>query len=155
MANLHEPRDGSRLRNQPTGMPLFFERRGLRVVTADPWAFLKHLASERKKAEAARLHAYIDQAGDFFAAAENPRTGSKPLLYYYSFLNLAKVALRLRGVNLPAKLMHGSSTRQQTTGSACGCRGSPCGLTRSPTTTRRSSQSSAPRWVSTPLAREP
>jgi len=88
-------------------MPLFFERRGLRVVTADPWAFLKHLASERKKAEAARLHAYIDQAGDFFAAAENPRTGSKPLLYYYSFLNLAKVALRLRGVNLPAKLMHG------------------------------------------------
>ena len=109
MVNIREASKGTRLPNQPTGMPLFFEERGLRVVTADPWAYLKNLAGEQSKAEAVRLRAYIDQAQDFFSAAENPRTGSKPLLYYYSFLNLAKVALRLWGVNLPPRLVHGIS----------------------------------------------
>ena len=51
--------------------------------------------------------AYIAQARDFYEAAQNPRLGSKPLLYYYAFLNLAKAALVTRGVNLPAAAMHG------------------------------------------------
>jgi len=51
--------------------------------------------------------AYIAQARDFYEAAANPRLGSKPLLYYYAFLNLAKAALVTRGVSLPAAAKHG------------------------------------------------
>lgn len=53
--------------------------------------------------------AYIAQARDFYEGAQNPRLGSKPLLYYYAFLNLAKAALVTRGVNLPAAAVHGIS----------------------------------------------
>jgi hypothetical protein len=53
--------------------------------------------------------AYIAQARDFYEAAQNPRLGSKPLLYYYAFLNLAKAALVARGISLPAAAMHGIS----------------------------------------------
>lgn len=51
--------------------------------------------------------AYVAQARDFYEAAQNPRLGSKPLLYYYAFLNLAKAALVTRGVALPPTARHG------------------------------------------------
>lgn len=40
-----------------------------------------------------RAIAFLEQAADFYQAASSPRIGSKPLLYYYSFMNLAKAFL--------------------------------------------------------------
>jgi hypothetical protein len=67
-----------------------------------------HLASRKLPREQERVAAaYVDQALDFFRAAENPRIGSRPLLYYYSFLNLTKAALLIRRVALPPTANHG------------------------------------------------
>jgi hypothetical protein len=95
---------------QPGAFPLFCDGRRTSVVTADPWSFLHHIAArELSGANQKRSFAYLDQARDFYEAASNPRLGSKPLLYYYAFLNLAKFALVVRGVPLPQKIKHGIS----------------------------------------------
>ena len=104
------PRSGRKLRNQPKGAPLFYAGQRLpRVVTSDPWAFLRYESRVLlSKEHAASATAYIDQAFDFFEAAAIPRTSSRPLLYYYSFLNLAKVLiLHKRQIELPLIIKHG------------------------------------------------
>ncbi len=105
-----QARQGSIVKHHPDGFPLFFDKRKPRVVTADPWAYLSHLAVGRlsgdQKGEAL---AFIEQAFDFYEAAQNPQLGSKPLLYYYSFLNLAKAALLISGVQIPLNATHGIS----------------------------------------------
>lgn len=53
--------------------------------------------------------AFLDQAHDFYSAAANARLSSRPLLYYYAFLNLAKVLLLHRNVSLPPAPRHGIS----------------------------------------------
>ncbi len=96
--------------NAPAGFPLYAASRAPRVVTSDVWAYLKHLATDRlPKAREAEAIAFIDQAFEFFQAAQNPQIGSRPLLYYYAFLNLAKMALLVRGVSLPPAPKHGIS----------------------------------------------
>jgi hypothetical protein len=71
---------------------------------------LHHLADRQLSGgNQKRSLAYLDQARDFYEAASNPRLGSKPLLYYYAFLNLAKFALIVRGTPLPQKIQHGIS----------------------------------------------
>lgn len=108
MAGLPKHRDGIPVKNPPTGFPLFFDKRKPRVVTADPWAFITHLIEKRlPKAEEDRALALVEQAFDFHEAAANPHLGSKPLLHYYSFLNLVKAALLFWQVNLPANAQHG------------------------------------------------
>ncbi len=103
-------REGKRIKRQPSAFPLFCDGRKPSIVTADPWSFLRHLATTKlPKGKKKKALAYLDQARDFFEAAENPRLGSKPLLYYYAFLNLAKVALVIKGVSLPQKIQHGIS----------------------------------------------
>ena len=100
--------DGQALNLPPTGFPLYVGRRQPRVVTSDVWAFLRHKAvSSLPKEKQKEAVAFIEQAFEFFEAAANPRIGSRPLLYYYSFLNLAKVLLLIRKVRLPLKLGHG------------------------------------------------
>jgi len=85
-----------------------FPARQSRVVTSDPWGFYQHVVSrELSRSEESEALAYIEQAFDFFQAARNPQLGSKPLLYYYSFLNLVKVALLVRKVRIPRVLKHG------------------------------------------------
>ncbi len=104
------PRDGRPVNNQPSGFPVFFDRRQPRVVTADPWAFLEHLVDDRvDRAHRSAGFDYISQAFDFFEAARNPQLGSKPLLYYYSFLNLVKTALLIRKVRFAIASGHGIS----------------------------------------------
>jgi hypothetical protein len=99
---------GKPVRDSPTGFPLYVTRRQPRVVTADVWAFLSQLARDAlPKGEAVRVAAFVDQAFEFFEAARNPRTSSRPLLYYYSFLNLAKVLLVLKKVKIPLAPRHG------------------------------------------------
>lgn len=79
------------------------------MVTSDPWAYLRYKSRVLlSKEQALRASAYIDQAFDFFEAAANPRTSSRPLLYYYSFLNLAKILiLHKRQMQLPLIVKHG------------------------------------------------
>lgn len=103
-------RPGAWVRHPPGGFPLFADGRRSIIVTSDPWSLLRHLAARKLPArqEAIAL-AYIDQAVDFFEAARNPQLGSKPLLYYYSFLNVVKAALLIHGVALPPKNQHGIS----------------------------------------------
>lgn len=80
-----------------------------RVVTSDPWAFLRNKSRLLLgKDDAERAYTYVDQAFDFFEAAANPRISSRPLLYYYSFLNLVKVLiLQKRSIQLPLIARHG------------------------------------------------
>ena len=105
-----KPRLGTPVKHSPTGFPLFFDARKPRIVTADPWAFLSHLAiTTLPKNSAVIVTAYIDQGYEFFEAAQNPRFQSRPLLYYYAFLNLVKASLLIRRVPLPADAKHGIS----------------------------------------------
>lgn len=101
-------RVGKTVANHPDGFPCYFDKRRPRVITANPWAFMEHTVGRQiPAAKEAVAVAYIAQARDFYEAAQNPRLGSKPLLYYYAFLNLAKAALVTRGVLLPAAAKHG------------------------------------------------
>lgn len=100
--------DGKPVANAPSGFPLYSASRRPRVVTSDVWAYMKHVATDRlPKAREAEAVAFIDQAFEFFQAADNPQIGSRPLLYYYSFLNLAKMALLVHRVRIPPAPKHG------------------------------------------------
>lgn len=101
-------RPGLPVNNAPTGFPAFFDKRQPRVLTADPWAFLSELVSgrvDRRQRETG--FSYIGQAWELYQAASNPPVGSRPVLYYYSFLNLVKAALLIRGAPLALKPDHG------------------------------------------------
>ncbi len=107
---MRNPRLSRPLKNSPTGFPLYFTKRQPRIVTADVWAYLKHTAITKLSKETEKQAiAFIDQAFEFFEAAQNPRTSSRPLLYYYSFLNLAKTTLLIQRVNIPPAPHHGLS----------------------------------------------
>lgn len=101
-------RDGEPVHGHPTGFPAFFRKRQPRIVTADVWALLRHLIARRlsQRQEKVAL-AYLGQALEFYEAAASPHLGSKPLLYYYCFLNLAKAALLYEGVAIPPVVVHG------------------------------------------------
>jgi len=66
-----------------------------RVVTADPWRCLAlHIRrSVRDTGRRNKALAFLDQAEEFYRAGAAPQLASKPLLYYYCFMNLAKVLL--------------------------------------------------------------
>ncbi|MBL7152058.1 MAG: hypothetical protein ISS89_05700, partial [Candidatus Omnitrophica bacterium] len=60
----------------------------------------KHLIRDKKTrtAIARDLSVYIQQALEFYRAAENARATTAPVFYYYAFLNLAKA---LSGIKYP------------------------------------------------------
>lgn len=103
-------REGRVVVDRTSGFPMFFRKKKQRIITSDPFALMEHLVTSgltgAKRSEAL---AYVEQASDFYESASAPRLGSKPLLYYYSFLNLEKVLLLLRGVAIPSAAMHGIS----------------------------------------------
>jgi len=81
-----------------TFWPEAYYKRG-RLVTSNPWSCLMaHIhQTDIGKAKKNLAIAFLEQAQDFHQAADAaPRLGSKPLLHYYSFLNLAKAYLTLR-----------------------------------------------------------
>jgi hypothetical protein len=110
MPRLPDAQQGKIIRNPPTGFPVYAAGRHPRIISADVWSFLRHVAEasllERKESAAV---AFIEQAAEFYDAAANPRIGSRPLLYYYSFMNLAKAFLLIRHVDLPPAPRHGIS----------------------------------------------
>src|SRR5260370_1128171 len=108
--------NGRDLEDAPSGFAAFFSRRQPRIVTADVWEFFAHLIGQQLEgARETEAFAYVDQATDFFDAAADSRIGSKPLLYYYSFLNLAKMTLALRGIRLPVPAFHGIKESKRNT----------------------------------------
>jgi hypothetical protein len=111
MARLPEPTKGTVLDQDYAkyGFPLRTGPRYVALVLAsDPWEYLDyHLRDELGERGAERPRAFLEQARDFFQAAESHRVSSRPLLYYYSFLNLAKVLLLARGVSLDDRPIHG------------------------------------------------
>jgi YaaC-like Protein len=103
-----QSKDGNLIANSPTGFPAFYDKRKPRILVADIWAYMSSLVIEKlSKEQKRRALAYLEQAFDFFEAATTPRLGSKPLLYYYSFLNLAKVALLINNIDFPPSVYHG------------------------------------------------
>lgn len=108
MAKPQTHRPGKPLRRDVGGFPLFFDGRERRVITANPWAFAdKYIKLYAKEKYKRRACAFVEQARDFFETAHNQVYASRPLLYYYSFLNLSKAILLVRGNSFPAKIKHG------------------------------------------------
>jgi hypothetical protein len=64
---------------------------GTRVFATDPWTVIRRSA-ERRCLAATRPAAFalLEQAEDFYKAAESRVQAAKPLLLYYCFMNLAK-----------------------------------------------------------------
>jgi len=90
---------------------VFFESRARRRILAwDVWSCLEHLIAERlPRQQRPRANAHLWQGHEFYQAAQNPRFDSRPLLYYYAFLNVSKAFLLARGIKLPPRTHHGVS----------------------------------------------
>ncbi len=66
-----------------------------RMLASNPWRCMELvLASEKRSAQ--DCLAYLRQAHDFHVAAEAAKATARPLLMYYSFLNLAKTFIKHR-----------------------------------------------------------
>lgn len=71
------------------------------ILVSDIWSFwtfvIKQWSKKRNKCVSAFLLSLLDQARYFYKAAEIAPLHSQPLLYYYSFLNLGKIIISVRG----------------------------------------------------------
>jgi hypothetical protein len=91
------------------------------LFASDPWFLiesnLKRLANVPARDESV---AFLRQAHDFYRAATNSEiSAAKPLLLYYSYLNLAKCLATYRaGISLGSRIKHGLSERLPTTAGA-------------------------------------
>ncbi len=67
------------------------------VFAVSPWSVMRGVASNRlTKADATEALAFLQQAEDFHRAASSG-VSTNPVLTYYSFVNLAKALIRIRG----------------------------------------------------------
>lgn len=85
-----------------------------KLVISDIWAFWDYVikkASKDKKEENF-LQSLLEQAKHFYATAVASPVKSQPLLYYYSFLNFAKVLINIDHSHGPGKrYVHGMNER--------------------------------------------
>lgn len=115
-------RAGSELaiRGRALDFTFFPMRRGNRrwglssmLYAADPWALIDGAVNDATGARADRESArsFVRQGREFFVAAESASAAeSKPLLYYYCFLNLAKALGITRGIGSASdRVQHGIS----------------------------------------------
>lgn len=81
------------------------------LYAADPWAVISGSVSQsiRTQAERRASTSFVRQAREYFGAAERANSvETRPLLYYYSFLNLAKAIAMGRGrPGMVGKVSHG------------------------------------------------
>lgn len=81
------------------------------LYAADPWAVIGGAVGEQVRSAADRdaAKSFVRQAREYFAAAERAHTIEiRPLLYYYSFLNLGKALSIARGrPGMVGKVAHG------------------------------------------------
>lgn len=98
----------------------FSRREGLQwtLFVSDPWFQIETtLKNMEDKGAYDEAYAFLIQARDFYRAATNSDiSAAKPLLLYYSFLNLAKCLATYRAdSNLGANVKHGISEKLPTT----------------------------------------
>ncbi len=100
------------------GFPLFTKETNLvylsherKLIISDLWAFWDYVI-KKKNTDKKFLLSLLEQAKNFYNAAENAPLSTKPLLFYYSFLNLAKIVLNLE-YNYGERIhyLHGISER--------------------------------------------
>ena len=97
-------------------MYLGYERK---LIISDIWAFWDYVI-KRKNRNKRFLQSLLEQAKNFYITAENSPLKSKPLLFYYSFLNLSKIALSFEhGYTETNDYIHGISERNKVTFQAC------------------------------------
>lgn len=77
-----------------------------KLVISEIWAFWDYII-KKTNYEKEFMNSLLEQSKNFYAAAENSPIKSKPLLYYYSFLNLSKVVINLEKRYGRASYMHG------------------------------------------------
>lgn len=96
------------------GFPMFTKQSNLvylcsskNLIISDIWAFWDYVI-KKNNSQKAFLGSLLEQAKFFYLAAETSPVNSKPLLYYYSFLNFAKVLINMRFTyGQGAEYMHG------------------------------------------------
>lgn len=103
------------------GFPLFSKRgtivslgKNEKLVISDIWAFWDYVVKKAAKDGKTKLYlgSLLEQAKHFYITAEQSPTKSQPLLYYYSFLNFAKILINLTGGHGHTKTyMHGLSEK--------------------------------------------
>jgi hypothetical protein len=87
-----------------------------RVFATDPWAVIRHSIDQRcPAASKPQAQAFREQAQDYFKAAEVAGLfTTKPVLLYYSFLNIAKAFVLTKGLRPEyAAAFHGLKERLQ------------------------------------------
>lgn len=95
---------------QIVGFPLFYSDQSTNIVSAgngirvaDVWTYLGYTIRNTKKVGTTAFHKadqqflldLLEQAEYFYKTAEQAPLKSQPLLYYYSFMNLAKILINL------------------------------------------------------------
>lgn len=98
--------------SRPTANFLKLERNRV----SDIWAFWDYLIKQHLKRNGKAMETFLsslhEQAMYFYKAAEQAPLRSQPLLYYYSFLNLAKIFLSLtEGLDSTKEYQHGIRTK--------------------------------------------
>jgi YaaC-like Protein len=82
-----------------------------KLIISDIWSFWDYVI-KKHKTDRDFLNALLEQAKHFYSAAESSPLKSKPLLYYYSFLNLSKILICIeKGYGASASYMHGLSEK--------------------------------------------
>ena len=104
------------------GFPLFTTARSTvnllkleRNRVSDIWSFWDYLIKQHLKRNGKTMETFLsslhEQSMYFYKAAEQAPIRSQPLLYYYSFLNLAKIFLCLtEGLDSTKVYQHGIRT---------------------------------------------
>lgn len=86
-----------------------------KIIISDIWAFWDFLIKKHDK-DKEFLFALLQQAKNFYNVAETSEFKSKPLLYYYSFLNFSKILIHIeKGYSLNTQYTHGIGERNNTT----------------------------------------
>lgn len=77
-----------------------------KIVISDIWSFWDYVI-KKFNYEQEFMNSLLEQAKHFYITAENSPIKSKPLLYYYSFLNLSKVIINIEKKYGMVSYMHG------------------------------------------------
>lgn len=83
-----------------------------KLIISDIWSFWDYII-KKSNYEKEFMHSLLEQAKNFYISAESSPIKSRPLLYYYSFLNLAKAAINLEKHYGRVRYMHGLSENHQ------------------------------------------
>lgn len=119
-------RDGTKLLVRGKRVPFTYwptypgtTREGLQwtIFASDPWFLIETSLANLTPTAQEQARAFLTQARDFFRAATDSHiSAAKPLLLYYSFLNLAKCyVVKRQNAPITAKIQHGLSEKLPTT----------------------------------------